>query len=83
MKKIANTLRQIWTARDLRQKLLFTAAMLLIYRFLAHVPAAGVDRNALRQLFASSQLLGLLDVFSGGTLANFSLVETGRVTKGG
>lgn len=77
MKKIANTLRQIWTARDLRQKMLFTAAMLFIYRFLGHIPAAGVDRNALRQLFASSQLLGLLDVFSGGTLANFSLVALG------
>lgn len=49
----------------------------MIYRFLAHVPAAGVDRNALRNLFSSSQILGLLDIFSGGTLANFSLVALG------
>lgn len=77
MNKIGSTLRQIWTARDLRQKLLFTAAMLFIYRFLAHIPAAGVDRNALKILFNSSQLLGLLDIFSGGTLANFSLVALG------
>ena len=77
MEKIVNTLRQIWTARDLRKKLIFTAVMLLLYRFLAHIPAAGVDRNALKILFSSSQLLGLLDIFSGGTLANFSLVALG------
>ncbi len=77
MKKIANIFRQIWTAKDLRKKVLFTAGMLFLYRFLGHIPAAGVDRNALKMLFNSSQLLGLLDVFSGGTLANFSLVALG------
>jgi preprotein translocase subunit SecY len=77
MDKLLKTLAQIWNAPDLRRKILFTGAMLLLYRFLAHIPAAGVDRNALRQLFASSQILGLLDIFSGGTLANFSLVALG------
>ncbi len=77
MNKILKLFSQIWTSRDLRKKVLFTVAMLLLYRFLAHIPAAGVDRNALRNLFASSQILGLLDIFSGGTLANFSLVALG------
>ncbi len=77
MEKIINSLRQVWTARDLRRKLIFTAVMLLLYRFLAHIPAAGVDKEALKMLFSSSQLLGLLDIFSGGTLANFSLVALG------
>jgi len=77
MNKLLNSLRQLWTARDLRKKLLFTAALLLIYRLIAHVPVAGIDRVALRQLFSGSQLLGLLDIFSGGTLANFSLVALG------
>jgi len=61
----------------LRRKLIFTGLMLLAYRFLAHVPVGGVDRIALKNLFSSSQLLGLLDIFSGGTLANFSLVALG------
>ncbi len=77
MKKITNTLRQIWGAKDLRRKIIFTAGILLVYRFLAYVPTAGVDRTALKSLFSSSQLLGLLDIFSGGTLANFSLVALG------
>ncbi len=77
MKNVFLTLKQIWGARDLKRKILFSAGLLLIYRFLAHVPAAGVDRDALSSLFSSSQILGLLDIFSGGTLANFSLVALG------
>jgi preprotein translocase subunit SecY len=77
MEKLLKTFTQIWKAPDLKRKIVFTGLMLLLYRFLAHIPAAGVDRNALRQLFASSQILGLLDIFSGGTLANFSLVALG------
>lgn len=75
--KLVAGLRRLWTARDLRKKLLFTAGILLVYRILAHIPAAGVDRVALANLFSSSQVLGLLDIFSGGTLANFSLIALG------
>ena len=67
----------MWNARDLRRKLLFTGAILLVYRFLAHIPVAGVDRVALRQLFGGNQILGLLDIFSGGTLAQFSVAALG------
>jgi len=67
----------VWNARDLRRKLLFTGAILLVYRFLAHIPVAGVDRVALRQLFGGNQILGLLDIFSGGTLAQFSVAALG------
>ena len=56
---------------------MFTAAILLVYRMLAHIPVAGIDRQALANLFSGSQLLGLLDIFSGGTLANFSLIALG------
>ena len=77
MEKVWSTLRQIWSAPDLKRKLVFTAIMLVTYRMLAHIPVAGIDRTALKQLFAGSQLLGLLDIFSGGTLANFSLVALG------
>lgn len=77
MKKVWNSVRQIWQARDIRNKLLLTALLLFIYRLLAHIPVAGVNRVALQGLFSQSQLLGLLDIFSGGTLANFSLIALG------
>ena len=50
---------------------------MVIFRFLAHIPVGGINLLALKQLFASSQLLGLLDIFSGGTLANFSVMALG------
>jgi preprotein translocase subunit SecY len=62
---------------DLRRKILFTLAMLVAYRFAAHVPVPGVNTEALRQLFQSNQLLGLLDMFSGGAMASFSVVANG------
>lgn len=51
--------------------------MLLVFRVLTHIPVTGVDRSALRDLFATNQLLGLLDIFSGGTLINFSIISLG------
>lgn len=77
MDKLLEFWKKVWGAKDLRRKILFTAGILLLYRFLAHLPVAGVDRVALKQLFSGSQILGLLDIFSGGTLANFSLVALG------
>ncbi len=62
---------------DLRRKILFTLGMLVLYRFAAHIPVPGVDADALRQLFRSNQLLGLLDMFSGGAMSSFSVVALG------
>lgn len=77
MNKIWKLLRQIWVAPEMKKKIIFTAGILLAYRLLVHIPVTGVDREALRQLFSGSQILGLLDIFSGGTLANFSIVALG------
>jgi len=77
MKRILNTFLNIWKIPDLRKRLLFTAGVLVVFRLAAHIPVPGVDFKALRQLFAQSQLLGLLDIFSGGTLANFSVMALG------
>jgi len=49
----------------------------VIYRFAAHVPIPGVDLEALRMLFQSNQLLGLLDMFSGGAMSNYSVMALG------
>lgn len=62
---------------EFRRKLLFTAAMFLVFRFTAHIPTPGVDTARLKSLFAQNQFLGLLDIFSGGTLANFSILALG------
>lgn len=62
---------------ELKKKILFTAGILFIFRLLAHIPVAGVNLVSLKQLFLNNQFLGLLDVFSGGTLANFSVMALG------
>jgi preprotein translocase subunit SecY len=78
-------LRSIWTVPDLRKKILFTLGMLLVFRILAHitVPLTHAELQNLNNLFGSNgnqsltQLLGLLDVFSGGSLQQFSIVALG------
>ena len=64
-------------SREIRKKLLITAAILAVFRLAAHIPAAGIDTTNLKALFMGSPLLSLLDVFSGGTLANFSIMALG------
>ncbi len=62
---------------DIRRKIVITGAVLFFFRLIAHIPAAGIDTASLKSLFAGSPLLTLLDVFSGGTLANFSVMALG------
>ncbi|MCD6289387.1 MAG: preprotein translocase subunit SecY [Anaerolineae bacterium] len=69
--------RNAFRLPDLRNKLLYTFLILVVYRFAAHVPLPGVNAVALRRLFESNQLLGLLDMFSGGAMANFSVMAMG------
>lgn len=61
----------------IRKKIIITALALVVFRLVAHIPAAGIDRTSLQALFSGSPLLSLLDVFSGGTLANFSIMALG------
>ncbi|HNM76966.1 MAG TPA: preprotein translocase subunit SecY [Tepidiformaceae bacterium] len=62
---------------DVRKKLVFTLAMLVIFRFVAHVPIPNVDRNALSQAFEGNALLDFLSIFSGGALQNLSVAALG------
>jgi len=62
---------------DLRKKILFTLGMLAIYRLAAHIPVPGVDAEALRGVFERNQILGLLDMFSGGAMQQFSVMAMG------
>ncbi|TSC53210.1 MAG: preprotein translocase subunit SecY [Parcubacteria group bacterium LiPW_72] len=67
----------IFKIRDLRKKIFFVLGMLVLFRVAAHIPVPGVDVEALRQFFAGNQFFGLLDIFSGGGLSNFSVVMLG------
>ncbi|MBI4772218.1 MAG: preprotein translocase subunit SecY [Chloroflexi bacterium] len=73
--------RYLWTAEDLRNRLLITVLLLTIYRLAAHVPVPGVDRAALQGILQSggvgAGLMGLLDLLSGGTVSNFSVLAMG------
>jgi preprotein translocase subunit SecY len=62
---------------DLRRKLLFTFAMLVIFRFVAHVPIPGIDPKLLKQAFENNAILGFLNLFSGGALRNLSVAAMG------
>lgn len=62
---------------DLRKRILFTLAMLIIFRFIASIPVPGVDREGLRQFVDNNDLLGMLNLFSGSGLSSFSVVALG------
>ncbi len=72
-------LRNAFRLPDLRNKLLITGLILVIYQFAAHVPVVGVNRVALQNLLAgnSGGLVGVLDLLSGGALQNFSVIANG------
>ncbi len=77
MNRVLNTIVRLWRLRDLRRSLLFVLAMLFIFRLAAHIPIPGVDVANLQAFFRGNAILGLLNVFSGGSIGNFSVVALG------
>jgi preprotein translocase subunit SecY len=74
------TIANAFSVADIRKKLAFTAAMLLLYRLGAYIPAPGVDINAVKELqenFAGGGILNFLNTFSGGSLSRLSLFALG------
>lgn len=70
-------LEKIWSIKEIRNNLLFVLVMLVIFRLASHVPVPGVNVANLRDYLAGNQILGLLNVFSGGTMSNFSVIMLG------
>jgi preprotein translocase subunit SecY len=68
---------QIFKVRELRNKIIFILAVLVIFRIAANIPLPGVNVEQLKRLFEGNQLLGMLNVFSGGGLSNISIVMLG------
>jgi preprotein translocase subunit SecY len=75
--QITTFFSKAFSSPDIRKRIIITAVVLFVFRLAAHIPAAGIDPTSLQALFYSSPLLSLLDVFSGGTLANFSILALG------
>ncbi len=70
-------LKQIWHTPDLKRSIGFVLLMLVLFRLTANIPFPGVNVQALRELFASNQVFGMLNLFSGGGMQNFSVVMMG------
>jgi preprotein translocase subunit SecY len=62
---------------DLRRRLLITLGILVVFRFVANIPVPGADPESLRTIFADNALLGMMNMFSGGALQNFSVAAMG------
>jgi preprotein translocase subunit SecY len=76
---VVDTVRNIWAIEDLRKRVLFTFALLAVYRLGSHIPTPGVDPVALSEFFKemSSGVFGFLDLFSGGALSRLSVFALG------
>ncbi|MBI1974475.1 MAG: preprotein translocase subunit SecY [Candidatus Zambryskibacteria bacterium] len=77
MPKFVEKIRLIFADKDLRKRILFVLGVLAITRILAVIPIPGIDPSRLQSLFASSEFLNLLNLFSGGGLQNLSIVMLG------
>jgi preprotein translocase subunit SecY len=74
---VFESLLNAFRAPDIRRRLLYVLGILIVFRFLAHVPVPGVDQASLAQYLANNAIFGVLDLLSGGGLSSFSVVALG------
>jgi preprotein translocase subunit SecY len=77
MKKIIDTLKNIWSIDELRNRIIFTLTLLLVYRVGCHVVLPGINPNELKSGDAQNGLLGLFNMFAGGAFNNASIFALG------
>ena len=75
--RLVQAMMDAFSLPDLRRRILITVGILVIFRFIAHVPIPGVDQTALQALFERNALLGMLDMFSGGAMRRLSIAAMG------
>ncbi len=75
--KVYEKIKRIWKLSELRYKILFVFSMLVVFRAVAAIPVPGVNTSRLQSFFENNQLFGMLNVFSGAGMDNFSLVMMG------
>lgn len=72
-----NKVIQIFRITDLRNKILFVLGVLVVFRLMATIPMPGIEAENLRAFFGQFQVFGLLNLFTGGTLSNLSIIMLG------
>lgn len=72
-----DTLRNAWRIEDIRKKIIYTLMMLLVYRIGSFIPVPFIDSSYLKQLVGENNLLGLLDIISGGAFGNYTIFAMG------
>ncbi|MDQ5949653.1 MAG: preprotein translocase subunit SecY [Patescibacteria group bacterium] len=77
MRNVLHKLRIIFGDKSLRNRIFFTLGALVVFRLLSAIPIPGVDQNQLAAFLASNQLVGVLNIFSGGGLSNLSIIMLG------
>ncbi len=79
MKKLIQTLKNIWSIEELRSKIIYTVMLLLVYRVGSHIVLPGVDPNGLEQLNTKAKegILGIFDSFAGGAFSSASIFALG------
>ncbi|OGO30500.1 MAG: preprotein translocase subunit SecY [Chloroflexi bacterium RBG_16_56_11] len=75
--RLIQAMSDAFSLPDLRRRILVTLGILVVFRFIAHVPLPGVDLEALKTLFENNALLGMLNLFSGGAMRQFSVASMG------
>ena len=68
---------QLFKVKELRNKIIFVLALLAVYSLVSNIPVPGVNTEKLRAFFQSNQLFGLINVFTGGAMQNFSIAMVG------
>lgn len=77
MRNVLHKLRIIFSDKSLRNRIIFTLGALVVFRLLSAIPIPGVDPNRLAAFLSSNQLVGVLNIFSGGGLSNLSIIMLG------
>jgi preprotein translocase subunit SecY len=75
--KLLQAMFDAFSLPDLRRRILITLFILVIFRFISHVPLPGINSEALSSVFQNNALLGMLDLFSGGAMKQFSVASMG------
>lgn len=77
MQDFLNKFKLVFQDKLLRKRILFTLAMLVLFRILASIPVPGIDTERLSAFLSSNEFFGLLNIFSGGGLSQLSIVMLG------
>jgi preprotein translocase subunit SecY len=77
MSKFTEKIQSFWKTKDIREKIIFSIIILIVYRLLAAIPVVGIPADAITQLFQGSELGDLLSTVSGGVLETASIVAIG------